>query len=160
MDSNEKKESAKEINEEVIDNSESSSNKTSLRFDISEHESDKIEPDETLEFQIKNENVSEIPELNSIDPDKDNIDLSMKRLANQRRAYLQNFNHQFGKNIKMVAMNEDEWEKPSFERNGIDISRTGEDLSEDGNKSNTGLSGKDDDIEFTSHNSFLHDNVD
>ena len=48
LDSNEKKESAKEINEEVIDNSESSSNKTSLRFDISEHESDKIEPDETL----------------------------------------------------------------------------------------------------------------
>ena len=108
LDSNEKKESAKEINEEVIDNSESSSNKTSLRFDISEHESDKIEPDETLEFQIKNENISKIPELNSIDPDKDNIDLSMKRLANQRRAYLQNFNHQFGKNIKMVAMNEDE----------------------------------------------------
>ena len=160
LDSNEKRESAKEINEEVIDNSKSSSNKTSLRFDNSEHESDKIEPDETLEFLIKNENVSEISELNSIDPDKDNIDLSMKRLANQRRAYLQNFNHQFGKNIKMVAMNEDEWEKPSFERNGIDISRTGEDLSEDGNKSNTGLSGKDDDIEFTSHNSFLHDNVD
>ena len=160
LDSNEKRESEKEINEEVIDNSKSSSNKTSLRFDISEHESDKREPDETLEFQIKNENISKIPELNSIDPDKDNIDLSMKRLANQRRAYLQNFNHQFGKNIKMVAMNEDEWEKPSFERNGIDISRTGEDLSEDGNKSNTGLSGKDDDIEFTSHNSFLHDNVD
>ena len=60
----------------------------------------------------------------------------------------------------MVAMNEDEWEKPSFERNGIDISRTGEDLSENGKKSNTGLSGQDDDIEFTSHNSFLHDNVD
>jgi cell division protein FtsZ len=160
LDSNETKKSEEDVNEEIIDHSKSSSHKASLRFDISEHESNEIEPEKTLEFQIKNENISEIPEFYSIDPDKDNIDLSMKRLANQRRAYLQNFNHQFGKNIKMVAMNEDEWEKPSFKRNGIDINRTGEDLLEDDKKSNTGLSGQDNDIEFTSHNSFLHDNVD
>ena len=88
------------------------------------------------------------------------IQQTAELVSKQKKVHDFLLHHQFGKNIKMVAMNEDEWEKPSFERNGIDISRAGEDLSEDGNKSNTGLSGKDDDIEFTSHNSFLHDNVD
>tara|TARA_Y100000389_G_scaffold187692_1_gene209396 strand:- start:268 stop:2502 length:2235 start_codon:yes stop_codon:yes gene_type:complete len=160
LDSNEKKESIKNINEEVIGHSESDSTKISKESNISEYPSDEVAPDKTLELQIKNENHLDIQDLNSIDPDQDNINLSMKRLANQRRAYLQNFNHQFGKNIKMVAMNEEEWEKPSFERNGIDIRKTGKDHSEDSKKSNIGISGQDDDIEFTSHNSFLHDNVD
>ena len=84
----------------------------------------------------------------------------MQRLANQRRAYLQNFNHQFGKNVKLVAMAEEELQKPSFERNGVDLPEGNAPHSQENKKSNLGLSGEDDDIEFLTHNSFLHDNVD
>jgi len=111
-------------------------------------------------FTLRNEETLNQEPLTPINPDQDSIDDSMQRLANQRRAYLQNFNHQFGKNIKLVAMVEEEWQKPSFERTGVDLPEGNAPHSQENKKSNLGLSGEDDDIEFLSHNSFLHDNVD
>jgi len=111
-------------------------------------------------FTLRNEETLNQEPLTPINPDQDSIDDSMQRLANQRRAYLQNFNHQFGKNIKLVAMAEEEWQKPSFERTGVDLPEGNAPHSQENKKSNLGLSGEDDDIEFLSHNSFLHDNVD
>ena len=130
------------------------SNTTSIR-EKAEKEQDLDSP-----FTLRNEENLNQESLTPINPDQDSIDDSMQRLANQRRAYLQNFNHQFGKNVKLVAMAEEELQKPSFERNGVDLPEGNAPHSQENKKSNFGLSGEDDDIEFLTHNSFLHDNVD
>ncbi|MDG1881270.1 MAG: cell division protein FtsZ [Schleiferiaceae bacterium] len=130
------------------------SNTTSIR-EKAEKEQDLDSP-----FTLRNEENINQESLTPINPDQDSIDDSMQRLANQRRAYLQNFNHQFGKNVKLVAMAEEELQKPSFERNGVDLPEGNAPHSQENKKSNLGLSGEDDDIEFLTHNSFLHDNVD
>ena len=130
------------------------SNTTSIR-EKAEKEQDLDSP-----FTLRNEENLNQESLTPINPDQDSIDDSMQRLANQRRAYLQNFNHQFGKNVKLVAMAEEELQKPSFERNGVDLPEGNAPHSQENKKSNLGLSGEDDDIEFLTHNSFLHDNVD
>ena len=130
------------------------SNTTSIR-EKAEKEQDLDSP-----FTLRNEENLNQESLTPINPDQDSIDDSMQRLANQRRAYLQNFNHQFGKNVKLVAMAQEELQKPSFERNGVDLPEGNAPHSQENKKSNLGLSGEDDDIEFLTHNSFLHDNVD
>lgn len=127
---------------------------------ISSIEKPEKEQDLDSTFTLRNDEPMSQESLSPINPDQDSIDDSMQRLANQRRAYLQNFNHQFGKNVKLVAMAEEEWQIPSFERNGVDLPEGNAPHSQENKKSNLGLSGEDDDIEFLSHNSFLHDNVD
>lgn len=151
---------------------EEESNKYNTSENIQESEKHEDNEDQNLNKKNNNEDSSDISltirsveplddsSLFPVDPDQDSINESMQRIANQRRAYLQNFNHQFGKNIKLVAVNEEEWQTPSFERNGLDLPEGKAPYSQEKKKSNLGLSGQDEDIEFLSHNSFLHDNVD
>tara|TARA_B110000858_G_scaffold19935_2_gene19994 strand:+ start:17351 stop:19696 length:2346 start_codon:yes stop_codon:yes gene_type:complete len=167
LDPNEKSEkiiktqTADELTESIIpDGSANKLDDYSVNNTSSSREKNEKIKDLDSPFTLRNEEPLSQESLSPINPDQDSIDDSMQRLANQRRAYLQNFNHQFGKNIELVAMAEEEWQTPSFERNGVDIPEGNAPHSQESKKSNLGISGQDDDIEFMSHNSFLHDNVD
>ena len=93
-----------------------------------------------------------------LDPENDPISREqLQRLSADRRAYLQNYNHSF-QNTVQAMVTEQEWNSPSYERNGIDVEP--KTYSKESNLGQTGISGEKKDIEFRSHNSFLHDNVD
>ncbi len=94
-----------------------------------------------------------------LDPENDPISRDkLNRMAAERRAYLSNYNHTFNSHVQAMVMTEQEWETPSYARKGMDVAPTA--YSKESNLGKTGLSGDKDDIEFRSHNSFLHDNVD
>ena len=93
-----------------------------------------------------------------LDPENDPISREqLQRLSAERRAYLQNYNHSF-QNTVQAMVTEQEWDSPSYERKGIDVAPKA--YSKESNLGQTGISGEKKDIEFRSHNSFLHDNVD
>jgi hypothetical protein len=94
-----------------------------------------------------------------LDPENDPISRDkLNRMAAERRAYLSNYNHTFNSHVQAMVMTEQEWETPSYARKGMDVAPTA--YSKESNLGKTGLSGDKNDIEFRSHNSFLHDNVD
>ena len=111
------------------------------------------------DFELR---IVENPELNgpvSLDPENDPISRDkLNRLAAERRSYLQNYNHTFQHHVQAMVMSEQDWETPSYERKGMDVSPTTH--SKESNLGKMGLSGDQKDVEFRSHNSFLHDNVD
>lgn len=94
-----------------------------------------------------------------LDPENDPISRDkLNRIAAERRAYLQNYNHTFQNHVQAMVMTEQEWETPSYARKGMDVTPTAH--SKESNLGKTGVSGDQKDVEFRSHNSFLHDNVD
>ncbi len=94
-----------------------------------------------------------------LDPENDPISRDkLNRMAAERRAYLSNYNHTFNTHVQAMVMTEQEWETPSYARKGMDVAPTA--YSKESNLGKTGLSGEKNDVEFRSHNSFLHDNVD
>ena len=94
-----------------------------------------------------------------LDPENDPISRDkLNRIAAERRAYLQNYNHTFNTHVQAMVMTEQDWETPSYARKGMDVAPTA--YSKESNLGKTGLSGEKNDVEFRSHNSFLHDNVD
>ena len=82
---------------------------------------------------------------------------SIQEMQKQRKAYLANFTHKFHKNSERMALGDDD--EPAFERQGLSVN-THTTYSQRNATGNVGLSSDGDDIEFRSHNSFLHDNVD
>jgi cell division protein FtsZ len=88
------------------------------------------------------------------------LDLTIAELqkrAAERREKMKNFNYKF---INKVNKNIDEIEKePAYKRMGVELNQTSH--SSQLNQSRTTLNIDDnDDIQFRSNNSFLHDNVD
>ena len=88
------------------------------------------------------------------------LDLTIAELqkrAFERRENMKNFNYKF---INKVNKNIDEIEKePAYKRMGVELNQTSH--SSQFNQSRTTLNIDDnDDIQFRSNNSFLHDNVD
>ncbi|MFK5957649.1 MAG: cell division protein FtsZ [Lutibacter sp.] len=109
--------------------------------------------DSELEETIKNHEVIDYKEVSPLDL---TIDELQKRAA-QRREKMKNFNYKF---VNRVNKNIDEIEKePAYKRMGVELDETSH--SSEINQSRTTLEVDDnDDIQFRSNNSFLHDNVD
>jgi cell division protein FtsZ len=101
-------------------------------------------------------NDHEVVDYKEVSP----LDLTIAELqkrAAERREKLKNFNYKF---INKVSKNIDEIEKePAYKRMGVELNQTSH--SSQLNQSRTSLNIDDnDDIQFRSNNSFLHDNVD
>ena len=101
-------------------------------------------------------NEQEVVDYKEISP----LDLTIAELqkrAIERREKMKNFNYTF---VNKVNKNIDEIEKePAYKRMGVELNQTSH--SSQLNQSRTTLNVDDnDDIQFRSNNSFLHDNVD
>ena len=88
------------------------------------------------------------------------LDLTIAELqkrAQERREKMKNFNYKF---VNKVSKNIDEIEKePAYKRMGVQLNETSH--SSEFSQSRTTLNiDENDDIQFRSNNSFLHDNVD
>ena len=116
----------------------------------------KVEEEE-MKFEIK----TALPqsEINQIDTQSEEVsplDLTINELqkrAEERRKSMKKFNYSFNENLNK---NIDEIERqPAYKRQGVDL-----DKNTPISKVKTALKKDTDDIDFTSNNSFLHDNVD
>ncbi|MBT8316390.1 MAG: cell division protein FtsZ [Lutibacter sp.] len=108
---------------------------------------------EESEVSIENYEVIDHKEISPLDL---TIEELQKRAA-QRREKMKNFNYKF---VNKVNKNIDEIEKqPAYKRMGVELDETSH--SSEVTQSRTTLEVDDnDDIQFRSNNSFLHDNVD
>ncbi len=107
----------------------------------------------TTQESVNNHEVIDHKEVSPLDL---TIDELQKRAA-QRRDKMKNFNYKF---VNKLNKNIDEIEKePAYKRMGVELEETSH--SSEINQSRTTLEIDDnDDIQFRSNNSFLHDNVD
>ncbi len=106
-----------------------------------------------VELDIKNQEVIDHKEINPLEL---TIDELQKRAAH-RREEMRNFNYKF---VNRVNKNIDEIEKePAYKRMGVQLNETSH--SSEITQSRTTLQiDENDEIQFRSNNSFLHDNVD
>lgn len=109
-----------------------------------------------MRFEVRNAEVNTMfaPE---IDPDRDSLEETMRRMAQERRAYLQAFSHRFGQN--QVRMQQGDLDRPAFERQGWDLDASAR-YSQQNALGDHMIRGEKNDVEFRPNNSFLHDNVD
>ncbi|SFS52758.1 cell division protein FtsZ [Lutibacter maritimus] len=119
----------------------------------------RINDEPTLKYKSEPKidiNNQEVVDFKEVSP----LDLTIAELqkrATERREKMKNFNYKF---INKVNKNIDEIEKePAYKRMGVELNQTSH--SSQLNQSRTTLNIDDnDDIQFRSNNSFLHDNVD
>ncbi|WP_457609988.1 cell division protein FtsZ [Lutibacter sp.] len=122
-----------------------------------------IEIDDDLNFTVRSGNNEEIDineqeviDYKEISP----LDLTIEELqkrASERREKMKNFNYKFTNNIKKKI--DDIEKEPAYKRMGVELDETSH--SSEINQSRTTLEiDENDDIQFRSNNSFLHDNVD
>lgn len=97
------------------------------------------------------------PAAPQIDPDRDSLEETMRRMAQERRAYLQAYSHRFGQN--QARMQQSDMDRPAFERQGWDLDASAR-YSQEQTLGDHMVRGTKTDIEFRPNNSFLHDNVD
>ncbi|MDC9723142.1 MAG: cell division protein FtsZ [Urechidicola sp.] len=121
----------------------------------------KVEVEEELQFVVKQKAIEEVGELQETDQELSPMHLTISELKNraeERKNKMNKFNYTF--NNKLKPNNIDEIEKePAYKRMGVELDDTL--LSSDSNQSKTTLSvDENDDLQFRSNNSFLHDNVD
>ncbi|WP_298766221.1 cell division protein FtsZ [uncultured Polaribacter sp.] len=114
------------------------------------------EEEEGLNFQLKTTS-SKAPKntLETLSEEVSPLDVTiteLKQRAAERREKMKGFNYKFNEQLNK---NIDEIEKqPAYKRQGLDLS-----VNAPISKSKTAIK-KDDDVDFKSNNSFLHDNVD
>ncbi|WP_439130753.1 cell division protein FtsZ [Polaribacter sp.] len=111
------------------------------------------------EIKIELKNVTPQSEINDMDTFSEEVSpldstiSEMQRRAAERRKNMKKFNYSFNENLNK---NIDEIERqPAYKRLGVDLNKNGT-IS----KTKTALKKDDDSIDFSSGNSFLHDNVD
>ena len=118
-------------------------------------------PVEELNFTLRSEPEVDVNEQVVVDhKEVSPLDLTISELQNraaERREKMKKFNYKF---LNNVSKNIDEIEKePAYKRMGVELDETSH--SSETNQSRTTLEVDDnDDIQFRSNNSFLHDNVD
>ncbi|MFZ9732294.1 MAG: cell division protein FtsZ [Schleiferiaceae bacterium] len=95
-------------------------------------------------------------EAAQIDPDRDSLEETMRRMAQERRAYLQAYSHRFGQAQQRV---QGDLDRPAFERQGWNLDPSARYSAEQKHGEHM-VRGEKNDLEFRPHNSFLHDNVD
>ena len=112
--------------------------------------------EEEIVFETKTIETKETPlsEENEKDPFNSPISKVLSDRAEIRKKHLKDFNYKF----KNQSSHIDEIEKqPAYKRMGIDLNAT---TNQELNISRTTLHTDDNDIDFRTNNSFLHDNVD
>ena len=114
-----------------------------------------------MQFVVKQKAIEEIEESQEADQELSPMHLTISELKNraeERKNKMNKFNYKF--NNKLKSNNIDEIEKePAYKRMGVELNDAL--LSSDSNQSKTSLSvDENDDLQFRSNNSFLHDNVD
>ena len=111
---------------------------------------------EDVRFEVRTAEVNTMfaPE---IDPDRDSLEETMRRMAQERRAYLQAYSHRFGQN--QLRMQQGDLDRPAFERQGWDLDASAR-YSQQNALGDHIVRGDKNDVEFRPNNSFLHDNVD
>lgn len=87
-----------------------------------------------------------------VDPTSAPISRVLRERTEDRKRSLKAFNYKFRDNVSRIDKIEKE---PAYKRQGIELN-----TNEDAGLSRTSINASDDDIEFRSNNSFLHDNVD
>ncbi|MFZ9755467.1 MAG: cell division protein FtsZ, partial [Bacteroidia bacterium] len=92
-----------------------------------------------------------------IDPDRDSLEETMRRMAQERRAYLQAYSHRFGQTQQRIQ--EGDMDRPAFERQGWNLDASTQ-YSKEQALGEHMVRGEKNEVEFRPHNSFLHDNVD
>ncbi|MBV1922418.1 MAG: cell division protein FtsZ [Flavobacteriaceae bacterium] len=119
----------------------------------------------TLEEEVSEEEivltkkVIDAPEVKEVAPEEaDPLNAPISKIlcerTEERKRRMKEFNYKFRKSASKI----DEIEKePAYKRMGIELDET---KSSDASISRTSINIDDDDIEFRSNNSFLHDNVD
>ena len=115
--------------------------------------------EEELNFTLKSKediNNQEVVDYKEVSP----LDLTIEELqkrASERRDKMKNFNYKFINNIKKKI--DDIEKEPAYKRMGVELNETAH--SSEINQSRTSLEvDENDNIQFRSNNSFLHDNVD
>jgi len=116
---------------------------------------------EELNFTLRSKNEIDVNEQEVVDyKEVSPLDLTISELqkrATERREKMKKFNYQF---INKVNNNIDDIEKePAYKRMGVELNETSH-SSEIGTSRTTLEVDDNDDIQFRSNNSFLHDNVD
>lgn len=119
--------------------------------------SEALQAETTQAFELKTVEVASKETL-EIDPERHSVDESTRKLQEARRNYLTQFTHTFNSNLSRINMsgNDDE---PAYERQGTKVD-THVSYSTRQANGDSGISSSGNDVEFRSHNSFLHDNVD
>ena len=114
--------------------------------------------EEEMKFTLRSDDINnqEVVDYKEVSP----LDLTIEELqkrAADRRLKLKNLNYKF---VNKVTKNIEEIEKePAYKRMGVELNETTH--SSEINQSRTSLEiDENDDIQFRSNNSFLHDNVD
>ena len=116
------------------------------------------EPSPRQEMQFELRTAPAVATMTTeIDPDRDSLEDTMRRMAQERRAYLQTYNHHFGQN--QARMQQGDLERPAFERQGWDLDASAR-YSQQNALGDHMVRGEKNDLEFRPNNSFLHDNVD
>jgi cell division protein FtsZ len=116
------------------------------------------EPSPRQEMQFELRTAPAVATMSpEIDPDRDSLEDTMRRMAQERRAYLQTYNHHFGQN--QARMQQGDLERPAFERQGWDLDASTR-YSQQNALGDHMVRGEKNDLEFRPNNSFLHDNVD
>ncbi|MCF6180683.1 cell division protein FtsZ [Lutibacter sp.] len=115
--------------------------------------------EEELKFTLSSKeeiNNQEVVDYKEVSP----LDLTIEELqkrASERRDEMKNFNYKFINNIKKKI--DDIEKEPAYKRMGVELNETTH--SSEINQSRTSLEvDENDNIQFRSNNSFLHDNVD
>ena len=138
---------------ELEDNLTNASKPSLVEEEVSEDLNFTLKSEPIEEIDIKDQEVIDYTEISPLDL---TIDELQKR-ADQRRKKMKNFNYKF---VNRVNKNIEEIEKePAYKRMGVELDETSH--SSEVNQSRTTLEVDDnDEIQFRSNNSFLHDNVD
>jgi cell division protein FtsZ len=114
--------------------------------------------EEEVTFELKTtRSQSEINEIDTLSEEVSPLDLTISELqkrAADRRKNMKKFNYSFNENINKNNIDEIE-RQPAYKRQGINLDKN---ATLSGTK--TALNKDNDDINFSSGNSFLHDNVD
>jgi len=113
-------------------------------------------PRQEMQFELRTD-PAVATMTTEIDPDRDSLEDTMRRMAQERRAYLQTYNHHFGQN--QARMQQGDLERPAFERQGWDLDASAR-YSQQNALGDHMVRGEKNDLEFRPNNSFLHDNVD
>lgn len=116
------------------------------------------ETDRFLQFRTEKKIVNQPStpiieeEEDEVDPLNSPISKVLRERAEERKRSLKAFNYKFRDNASRIDKIEKE---PAYKRQGIELSS-----NEETGLSRTSLQASEDDIEFRTNNSFLHDNVD
>jgi cell division protein FtsZ len=114
--------------------------------------------EEEVTFELKTtRSQSEINEIDTLSEEVSPLDLTISELqkrAADRRKNMKKFNYSFNENMNKNNIDEIE-RQPAYKRQGINLDKN---ATLSGTK--TALNKDNDDINFSSGNSFLHDNVD